>query len=752
LPYKIFVLKKCSRNICGILFFFLSFIIISAITVCAQKKNESFQLHIHRAGSAIKVDGIIDDAAWQDAEVVSKFFMVLPMDTSLATVKTEVRMCYDDHNLYLIAVCFKSVPGRYSVESLRRDFVFGKNDNFLLFMDTFNDLTNGFSFGTNAAGAQWDGMLFAGGTNDPNWDNKWISKVKNFNDRWILEMAIPFSTIRYKNGIRKWGINFSRNDLRTSEKSSWAPMPRQFPTASLAYTGDLIWDEPPPPAGANISLIPYALGGFSKNYETNTKTKFRKDIGVDAKIAISTSLNLDLTVNPDFSQVEIDQQVTNLDRYELFFPEKRQFFLENGDLFANFGYATLRPFFSRRIGLGVPINFGARLSGKPDKNWRIGAMDMQTGSVNSTGLPAQNFVVASVQRRLFSRSNIGIIFINKQSLNYRPGADTGKPVYSDYNRNIGLEYNLASSNNVWTGKVMFLKSFTSGKKGRDLVHAAHLQYSSRRWLLYWEHEYVGKNYNAEVGYVPRNAYIKINPQAAYYFFPKGGIVLSHGPKFYYTLYNTESFRRTDDEWFFGYGLSFRNQSTFTPWLAHDYVQLQQPFDPTNFKKDTLARGTEHRWYAWGEDFISKPQSLITYGLSTRFGGYYANGSRYNIIASLGYRFQPYVSLVINASYNNISLPAPWNLTKFWLIGPRIDVTMSNKLFFTTFVQYNEQLNNINLNTRFQWRYKPASDLFIVYTDNYLPAPFSVRNRALMLKLTYWWNVKVPSSKLKVRSS
>ncbi len=736
-------MKKYLKSICNwILFYIPGILCMSAFNVCAQKKNESFQLHIHKSSSLIKINGMMDDSAWQNADVTSKFFMVLPMDTSLARVKTEVRMCYDDHNLYLIAICFKSAPGSYSVESLRRDFVFGKNDNFLLFMDPFNDLTNGFSFGTNAAGAQWDGTMYEGGKVDLNWDNKWTSKVKNYDDRWVLEMAIPFSSIRYKKGITTWGINFSRNDLRTSEKSSWAPMPRQFPTASLAYTGNLIWDEPPPSTGANISLIPYMLGGFSKDYETSTAANYRKDLGIDAKIAVSSSLNIDLTINPDFSQVEIDRQVTNLDRYELFFPEKRQFFLENGDLFANFGYATIRPFFSRRIGLGVPINFGARISGKPDKNWRIGAMNMQTGSVSATGLPAQNFVVASVQRKIFSRSNIGIIFINKQSLQYKPGADSGKPVYSDYNRNIGIEYNLASSNNIWTGKVMILKSFTPGKQGGDLVQAAHLQYNSRRWLLYWQHEYVGKNYNAEVGYVPRNAYIKINPQAGYTFFPKGGKVLSHGPKLFYTLYNTESFRRTDDELIFAYNFSFRNQSTFALWIAHDYVQLQQPFDPTNFKKDTLARGTHHRWYAWGSDFVSKPQSLFTYDFSTRFGGYYANGSRFNLIANLGYRFQPYVILAINASYNNISLPAPWNLTKFWLIGPRIDVTMTNKLFFTTFVQYNEQLNNINLNTRFQWRYKAASDLFIVYTDNYLPAPFLVRNRALMLKLTYWWNVRV----------
>lgn len=728
-----------------LLFFTVGFLLLVSFKVVAQKKNAAYQLHIHRTTVPVKIDGIMDDVAWQRADSAYNFYMVLPMDTSYARVRTEVRMCYDDHNLYLIAICHKFLPGPYFVESLRRDFVFGKNDNFLVFIDPFNDLTNGFSFGANAAGAQWDGTMYQGGSVDLNWDNKWTSKVKNYPDKWVFEMAIPYSSIRYKNGINTWGINFSRNDLRTSEKSSWAPMPRQFPTASLAYTGNLVWDEPPPPSGANISIIPYVLGGLSKDQENNTLTKYKKDIGVDAKIAINSSLNLDLTVNPDFSQVEIDQQVTNLDRYELFFPEKRQFFLENGDLFANFGYASIRPFFSRRIGLGVPINYGARVSGRLDKNWRIGAMDMQTGRVGSIGLPAQNFTVASIQRQVFSRSNIGIIFVNKQSLHYNAGADSGKQVYSEYNRNVGIEYNLASPNNAWTGKAMFLKSFSPGKEGNDFVHAAHLQYNSRRWLLYWQHEYVGKNYNAEVGYVPRNGYIKMNPQAGYTFFPKGGIILSHGPKLFYVLYTNESFKRTDDEGYLSYNFNFRNQSTFSTWVSHDYVELQQPFDPTNFKKDTLARGTQHRWYAFGTNFVSKPESLITYDLSTRFGGYYANGSRYNIVADIGYRFQPFVSLSLNVSYDNISLPAPWYLTKFWLVGPKVDVTMTNKLFFTTFIQYNEQLNNINLNTRFQWRYKPASDLYIVYTDNYLPAPFSVRNRALMLKLTYWWNAKIANN-------
>ena len=488
----------------------------------AQKKNNSFELHIHKTTHRVIIDGAMDDAAWQEAETAGNFFMVTPMDTSKARVNTEVKMTYDKENLYIIAICYLPVKAPYMVESLRRDFVFGKNDNFIFFLDPFNDLTNGYTFGANAAGAQWDGTLYEGGKADLNWDNKWVSVVKNYDDKWVFEAAIPFKTIRYKKGITQWGVNFSRLDITVAEKSSWAPVPRQFPTASLAYTGQLVWDQPLPAPGLNLSVIPYALAGISKDYFLANKPTYRKEIGTDAKIAITSSLNLDLTINPDYSQVEVDKQVTNLDRFELFFPERRQFFLENNDLFGNFGFVNIRPFFSRRIGLGVPISFGARLSGNIDKNWRIGIMDMQTKKVKETGLPAQNFAVLALQRKLFARSNIRLLFINKQSLNYEPGTDSTKPQYSLYNHNIGAEYNLASSNNIWTGKLMLLKSFSPGNNNNSFTHASNLQYASRHWLLAWQHEYAGKHYSAEVGYVPRANYIRFFPTAGYLFFPAKG--------------------------------------------------------------------------------------------------------------------------------------------------------------------------------------------------------------------------------------
>ncbi len=720
-------------------------IVVCPLLVTGQKKNDSFQLSIAKTNAPPVVDGDDDDAVWKESAVAKDFFMVLPMDTSRAQLKTEVRMTYDQNNLYIIATCYHG-GWKYMVESLRRDWSFLRNDNFIFFMDPFDDQTNGFTFGANAAGAQWDGTLYEGGKADLSWDNKWVSETRYYSDRWVFEAAIPFKSLRYKKGITQWGINFSRLDLQTTEKSSWTPVPRQFPTASLAYTGVLVRDQAPPEPEGNVSLIPYALGRASKDYQNNQATLSSGSIGGDAKIAVTSSLNLDLTINPNFSQVEVDRQVTNLDRFELFFPERRQFFLENGDLFGNFGYANVRPFFSRRIGLvqtgitkyeSVPIAYGARLSGKINRNWRVGGMYMKTKEEASRSLQGQHFINFALQRRIFSRSNIGLIVVNRQS---GPALPTADQAFSKYNRNVGLEYNLASSNNYWTGKALFLKSFSPGASGNDFVQAGNLTYFSRKWNITWQHEYVGKNYNAEVGYLPRRGYLKIDPQITKLFFPKGGKILSHGPQASMTYFRNDTIRKTDNQMVAAYNITPRQRSNFTFWVARNFVEVLFKFDPTNSKKDSIQAGTKHHWNAVGFDYVSRPQRVFTYSVSTRYGGYYLNSTRFNLTSEVAYRFQPYVAIAVGASYNNINLPQPWGATKFWLISPRLDVTLTNKFFLTAFTQYNEQTKNVNLNARLQWRYKPASDFFIVYTDNYVPENFNVKNRALVIKWTYWWNL------------
>ena len=716
----------------------LLLMLLLPIVLChAQKKNAGYILHINKTESPIVIDGVADDSAWATADVAKDFFMVLPMDKGLATQQSEIRMAYDEDNIYLVATFYNNTKGKNFVESLRRDFSFGKNDNFLLFLDPFNNQTTGFTFGSNAAGAQWDGTMFGGSAVDLSWDSKWVSEVRSDEEKWVFEMAVPFKSIRYEKGVTEWGINFSRLDLKTSEKSSWTPIPRQFPTAALALTGTLVWDAPPPSPSLNVSFIPYILGEVNTINDNKSSTDGK--IGGDIKFSLSSSLNLDLTVNPDFSQVEVDRQVTNLDRFELFFPERRQFFLENADLFANFGYATIRPFFSRRIGLGVPIDAGARISGNLDKNWRLGIMDIQTSSVEETGQPTQNFGVLSLQRKVFSRSSIGLMLVNKESFRYPSEEDSLRTLFPRYNRNIGIEYNLASSDNLWNGKAFALKSFAPDEDSQGITQAANISYNNRQWSWGVQEEVVGSSYTAEVGFVPRDSYIRLSGYLGFLFFPEKGLIVSHGPRIDLSHFFDPNFKNTDYQNTLGYTLNYRNRSTLQAQLINEYVELLTPFDPTRTGKELLNAGVQNTWNTFRLLYNSKPQALFTYSFDSSLGGYYENGTRLSITNELGYRFQPYVSLSSTMSYNNISLPAPWNTTEFWLIGSKVDVTFTNKIFFASLFQYNEQTRNFNLNSRFQWRYQPASDLFLVFTKNERLAPFAGSTWNLTLKLTYWFN-------------
>ncbi len=695
--------------------------------------NSGYVLNIKKMQGSIVLDGVIDEPDWKDADVATDFYMVMPYDTSYSEAVSEIRMTYDDDAIYLSLVFYDVVPGPRLVESLRRDFSFGNNDNFLLFLDPFNDRTTGYSFGVNAAGALWDGTMSDGSQVHLIWDTKWEAVTRSYDDRWVAEMRIPFKSIRYKAGLDRWNINFSRLDLKINEKSSWAPVPRQFPTASLAYCGVLQWDAPPPDPGLQLSLIPYVSGGASRDFVAGTDPGYRGDFGLDAKVALSSSLNLDLTYNPDFSQAEVDQQITDLDRFELFFPEKRQFFLENSDLFANFGSTQIRPFFSRRIGLDAPVTGGARLSGKLGQDWRIGIMDMHTEE--TMGSPSRNFFVASMQRRVFSRSNITGIFVNQQNFG---GQD--QPEMPAYNRTGGLQFNLASRDNFWTGQVFGLTAFTDGTEGgTPFSQGMQLSYNRQRLQLGVEQYFVGDNYIAAAGYVPRTDFFQVNPKMTIRLYPESSSLEQHGITGQMrSFFRPSDFTLTDRDASLGYYLTFHNLSRIDFIVNHNFVMLQQDFDPTNTGLSFLPAGSEYDWTGASVLYRSDIRKLLRYRVAAGFGGYF-NGSRRFFEGDINYRYQPYGSVSVFFSYNDLLLPSPWENNSFWLIGPKFDLTFTNTLFFTTFIQYNEQIDNLNINARFQWRYKPVSDLFIVYTDNYFPETMKARNRALVLKMSYWFN-------------
>jgi len=701
-----------------------------------HKNNVNYILHVKKALGPIKIDGLISEPDWKTAEKAKDFHLVLPVDTGLAKSPSEVVMTYDDKNFYLGITFFDSIPGKRIVESFRRDFIFGNNDNVLVFFDTFLDQTNGFSFGASASGAKWDGTMSGGSAVNLNWDCKWDSKTIQYKDRWVTEMKIPFRSIRFKSGTDRWYVNFSRLDLKTNEKSAWAPVPRQFPTASLAYTGVLQWDRPLPKSKIMFSIIPYVFGSVVKDFEAGGQSKYHKDFGFDTKLGITTSMNLDLTYNPDFSQAEVDQQVTNLDRFELFYPEKRQFFLENSDLFSGYGFASITPFFSRRIGLDAPVLAGARLSGSLNKNWRLGVLDMQTENVrgsqpDSTGnhLP-RNYFVASLQRKMFARSNIGMIFVNKEYFE--------EPGKQKFNRIAGIDYNLASSNNKWIGKLFYHRSLSPQNPGKQYAQGTYLAYNARQLHGSIVQAAVGENYMAESGYVPRKGYQRISSELGFLWIPNKHVV-SHGITIAENYYFDPAFnKQLDHEITLLYKFEFKNRAILDAGMKNNFTRLIDDFDPTHISKTVLGKGTEYNTNAGFIDYYSDTRKMFNYSATLATGGFYS-GRINQIIGLMTYRYQPYLNMTLNFSYSDISLPAPFEHARFLLLGPKVDLTLSDKVFFSTFVQYNEQLRNMNINMRFQWRYKPVSDLFIVYTGNYFISDWNSRNRALVVKLSYWFN-------------
>ncbi|MCB0666094.1 MAG: carbohydrate binding family 9 domain-containing protein [Saprospiraceae bacterium] len=692
-----------------------------------NNNREKYIINVHRCTDEIVLDGVLDEQTWIQADIATDFFRVLPIDTGLADSQTEVRMAYNESELFMSILCHDTVAGKRPAESLRRDFVFGKNDNFLAFIDTYNDQTNGFSFGISASGAQWDGLQANGGFVALDWDCKWKSEIKNDEEKWVAEFAIPFRSIRYQEGVREWGINFSRLDLKTNEKSSWAPIPRQFQTANLAFTGTAVFDDAPPKLGTRFSLIPYVSGRTSSNAELNEKASYSADAGIDAKVTLSTSLNLDITVNPDFSQVEVDRQVTNLDRFELFFPERRQFFLENSDLFASLGTESIRPFFSRRIGLQNPVQAGARLSGKIGDQWRLGLMNMQTGM--SGDIAASNFTVAALQKKILSRSNIGAFFVNK--------INTGDLDPDHFNRVAGLEFNLASKDSRWVGKAFYHHSF-SPENDRDATASLALTYNTQRWLVTLDQAYVGENYSAETGFIRRQNFYEIKPVVGYKFYPAESKIANHGPTAKLDLFFDLDGLLTDRVFNLDYGFQWLSRSQFSFGFSNDYVRLRAPFDPTNTGDTPLMEGEEFSWSNLQAEYTSNARRLFNYSFAALYGGYF-NGDRFGIEGECNYRVQPYGSLGLISAFNRLLLPAPYGNLNLFLLGPKLDITFTDKLFLTTFVQYNSQIENLNVNVRFQWRYAPVSDLFVVYTDNSDTRDFLNKNRALVLKLSYYFN-------------
>ena len=696
------------------------------------------------------LDGNLSETSWSEAQAATNFWNYFPTDSLQAKQQAEIKMLHDDGNLY-IGMKVNSPSNDYVIPSLRRDFTAGGSDNITLMFDTFNDATNAFIFGTNPEGVKREMLLSGGGKElrgfNMAWDTKWKSETVKHDDHYIIEWVIPFSAFKYREGETQWRFNSYHFDTQGNENNTWINIPQEQYIFNLAFMGDMIFEKPLSKSKSPVSIIPYVNSLVGKDYESNTETSDFK-FGGDAKLTIGNSLNLDFTVNPDFSQVEVDEQVTNLTRFEVSLPERRQFFIENSDLFNDFGDSRdSNPFFSRRIGIANDVDgnsiendiiAGVRLSGKVNNNLRIGLLNMQTSEDKANEIASTNNAVITAQYKLFSRSNISFMFINKQATkDYDFIGDAER-----YNRVFGIDYRLASKDNTWTGKYYIHKSFTDDLDGDDISAGASTEYRSRNYNIRLSGLWVGDNFTSDLGFIRRTDILKINPRFSRNFWPKNKKLQQHNlsisPIF---IWRPElDFENSDYTIKTSWEGSFQNTSSVELEMYNRYIHLYEEFDPTGTDGAIALPIGDYNYTSFSFEYESDRRKVFSFEVNPTIGNFF-NGKLYAFTTRLNYRIQPYFTSSIQLNYNHITLPDPYPNADIWLIGPRFDVTFNKSLFWTTFIQYSSQSDNFGVNARLQWRFAPLSDLFVVYNDNYFTnTVFAPRVRSINLKLNYWLNI------------
>ncbi|MEK6154972.1 DUF5916 domain-containing protein [Flavobacteriaceae bacterium 3-367] len=714
----------------------------------ALGQNKKFT--VKHISEPISPDGVLDEPIWATAESAADFWEYFPLDSIQARQQTDIKMLYDDKNLY-IGITVYADGKNYAIESLRRDFRAGNSDNITLLFDTFNDGTTAFMFGTNPLGVRREGLISGGGGGtggfNTTWDVKWKGDSKIYDTYYTSEMVIPLTSFKFREGETKWRFNSYRFDTQSNEQSTWINIPRNQLIFSLAFMGDMVFERPLGKSRTPLAIIPYINTIAQKDFETDDdQTDFK--VGGDAKISIGNGLNLDITVNPDFSNVEVDNIFTNLTRFEISLPERRQFFIDNSDLFSSFGGGRdANPFFSRRIGIATDtadnsienrILAGVRLSGKLNQNWRLGFLNVQTEEDLANEIPSNNNAMLALQKRVFARSNIGFFFINRQSFkDYDFVAEEDR-----YNRVVGMDYNLASADNTWVGRFYGHKSFQPNSSGNDLSLGANLQYNTRNYNVFTDWVLVEDDFRSDLGFIRRNDILKGVLGIERVFWPKRGSINSHSFEFFpiVTWSPERDLKNTDYNLMSSWNVQFKNQAELEVEMQNRFTFLLESFDPTDTDGALELPGNQGYYYTnFSLEYNSDRRKIFSYRIEPSFGDFF-NGKIYSVEAGMSLRVQPNFFATLNLNYDRIDLPDPFPSAELWLISPRFDITFSKSLFWSTLIQYSNQRDNLGVNSRLQWRFAPLSDLFLVYNDNYFVNSFSPRFRSINLKLTYWLNI------------
>ena len=704
----------------------------------------------------LRLDGVLDEDVYAREKPFGGLIQVAPRYGEAQSEKSDVWVTYDDRYIYVTCRCWDSAPPEeWIVNELRRDTNgLRQNDHFGVLFDTFYDRRSGFAFYTNPLGARADYSIVDEGGSNTDWNPVWTSATGRFEGGWTVEMAIPFKSLRYRAGENQvWGIQLRRSVRRKNEWAYLTPVPQSLagPQAlnRVSAAGTLV-DLDLPAVGKNIEVKPYAVSRLTTDrLRTPAVTnEIGSDFGGDLKYGITPNLTADFTVNTDFAQVEIDEQQVNLTRYSLFFPEKREFFLEGRGIF-DFGRGgsgafggvgtTDQPylFYTRRIGLNggrvIPIRGGGRLTGKVG-GYAVGLMNIQTGDEDVSKTRPTNFTVVRLKRDILRRSNIGVMATNRSLA----ASGTGS------NQSYGVDGSFSFFQNLITGGY-WARSATTGKTGDDQSYQGRMDYNADRYGARAEFLEIGKNFNPEVGFTRRTDIRRSFGELR--FSPRP----SNMPwirKFTYTAngeYVANDTGSIDARIWSGHFITeFENSDQFTIDVTRDYEFLRQPFTPAG-SPTAIAPGG----YTFSDAQVAYSlgaQRRVSATVALRAGNYY-DGTLRSVSIGPGTMAPGRVSIFTRLSVEptfvvtRISLPAGAFTTR--LARARVDYGFSPLMFASALVQYNSADRAVSTNLRYRWEFRPGSELFIVYTDERdttderLATPTTVRglkNRAFVVKI------------------
>jgi len=720
----------------------------------SEAAQASDGLRVARAAAveqAPVVDGRVDESIWQRAEVLSDFIQSEPVEGEPASERTEVRIIYTNSTIYFGVICYDSSPSEIVVSDTRRDSNLEEMDAFFLILDTYHDRQSGFVFATNPAGLEYDGQVTnegegggggppaagarsqsgAGGGFNLNWDASWSVRTHVSDVAWMAEFAIPLRSLRYgSTRPQVWGINFQRNIRRNRESVYWSPVARIYNIHRLSSAGELrdLQLETP----RNFKVTPYALGTTERDYQFDDEAQLDGEWGVDAKFGVTPSLNLDLTYNTDFAQVEVDEQQINFTRFNLFFPEKRPFFLENAGFFTMGRSRLVELFFSRRIGIAsggvpVPIQGGARFSGKAG-NYNLGFLNMQTDRVEGL-TPANNYTVAGVSRDFPSRSNVGVLFVNRTAT----GTDAGD---DDWNRTFGFTGKLGIGQG-WTFNGFLAGTRTPG--AGDSEHSTHFRgdYRVQAGSFTVEYTEVGADFNPEVGFLRRDDYRNVRSTVFRNIrFPRVSWFRELRPHVTYdAFWDFEGFKETENVHVDSH-FDFENGAYFSPAVNFTVEGLKEPFEifPGIIVPPGSYRNTELAW-RWNTD-LSRP---FSYSGGWDYGGF-LSGHQSIISTTIAYRVGSQLNTSLGWTYSDIDLEEGSFRTNLGQL--RVNYSFTPLVNIQSLLQYNDSIDTWSANVRFSWLYTASTGLYVVFNTSEGLGDMLVgpQSRSFIVKYTHQFDV------------